>query len=189
MKNCTWAILLISIITTISPAQAQDKAVSDQAPQANTETDSDSNADDGDDSDEADSAAEKLTFDQFKEKQRSQAKQARDKLAAARAKQLAANDKEKVAIIDAQNAVLVNGTDCYNKEDRLEVEVCLKTSLKKLAQDGNFIAQEGLGALFEDTYQDYQAAINWYTKAMNNPKTPTTYKKVLSDEISAVGKE
>jgi TPR repeat protein len=58
----------------------------------------------------------------------------------------------------------------------------MRKVLKKLADEGNFVAQDSLAKSYE-AYQNHEMAVHWYTKAIKNPKTPRMYKELVYDDL------
>lgn len=68
-----------------------------------------------------------------------------------------------------------------NNKNELKEGVCIVEGMQKLADEGNFVAEHGLGNIYEDL-SDKDNARRWYQKALDNPKTPKAYKpEVISD--------
>lgn len=107
------------------------------------------------------------------------------------------NQRKKAELLKDDDTILVlNNLDkyleaqslCFNKNEDLEIDICLLTALKRMAGEENFIAEHYLGNMFEHSYKNNEMAIYWYEKALNNTKTPKVYKYEILEDLDRVKK-
>lgn len=102
------------------------------------------------------------------------------------------NEKRKAEILKDEAAVSMLGyldqyleaqSQCFNKKESMEVDVCVLDTLKKLADKGNYIAEHEMGNVYENAYADPKKAMEWYQKALQNPNLPTVYQAEIQKDI------
>lgn len=102
---------------------------------------------------------------------------------------------EKVA--DQQSLAIWNDVDpffeakakCFNLKEDVDIELCLLKAYETLAEAGNFVAQDFLGKLYLNYHKNTPMAIEWFKKALNNPRTPAKYKYGILEDLEALEKE
>jgi hypothetical protein len=62
---------------------------------------------------------------------------------------------------------------------------CVVTGTEKLAESGNFIAAHFMGKYSADMGKK-EEALKWYQAALDNPKTPATYKDQIKVDKSKI---
>jgi hypothetical protein len=64
---------------------------------------------------------------------------------------------------------------------------CVLIEVKKLADEGNPMAQHMMGNIYEKM-NNYDVAIEWYQKALDNPKTYDKYKVEVQSDMDRAKK-
>jgi tetratricopeptide (TPR) repeat protein len=93
-------------------------------------------------------------------------------------------DKEMKEFMIGLEKFLDVNAKCFDKNDKDELKagLCMLDETNKLAAEGNVVAQHGMGNIFEEM-QNYPKAIEWYQKALDNPKTPDMYKPEIQSDM------
>lgn len=92
-------------------------------------------------------------------------------------------DKEMLSSIKELEEAVDSQTKCFEKQEELDITICMKEQIKNLADKGNYLAQHMLGNLYENGYNNKPMAIQWYKKALENPKTPKSYHYQLQNDL------
>ncbi len=95
-------------------------------------------------------------------------------------------DKEAVLMLDELDNVFSAQKPCFEKKEEHDINVCMNQQLKEMAQKGNFFAQHQLGNIYENSFNNKAMAIKWYNTALNNPKTPKSYKGQIESDLKRV---
>lgn len=99
------------------------------------------------------------------------------------------NSSEALVIVSENvEAVLEAKSLCFKKDDEMiEIYLCTYESIKKLAEEGNFIAQEAIGRMYLNKDEaNLPMALRWLKKALENPKTPLAYKTLILEKAKEV---
>lgn len=97
-------------------------------------------------------------------------------------------DEDMIVVLDSLDKYLEAQSLCFNKNEDLDIDICLLTALKTMANKENFIAEHYLGNMFEHSYKNNEMAVYWYKKALNNTKTPNIYKYEILEDIDRIKK-
>lgn len=135
----------------------------------------------------ASGAASRVSPQTEAEKQKIELK--REEINQQRKKAATLNDAQTLVILDNLDNYLEIQSLCFNKNEDLEIDICLLSALKESANSENFIAQHYMGNMFERSYQNNKMAIFWYEKALNNTKTPEIYKQEVLKDLERVNKK
>jgi hypothetical protein len=92
-------------------------------------------------------------------------------------------DQDSLVLLDTLDAYLTAQAPCFEKDEEVSADICVLTTLKKLAEEHNFIAEHELGSLYQKSYGNVQLARQWYNTAMENNKTPRAYKIIILKDI------
>lgn len=131
------------------------------------------------------SSSEKPLSDEIKAEQKA-VEQKQQVLKQAQAESKQADDKESNVIWNELDPVLEAKSRCFKESEEIEIRICIHDSVKKLADTGNFIAQDMMGKIYQSSAQNNEMAIRWYSVALKNPKTPVKYKEWLLKDIEKV---
>jgi hypothetical protein len=115
----------------------------------------------------------------IKEKQ----EKAKDKLS--KAKKI--DDKDVITIWENVEQVLEAKSACFKEGEEIDIEICLDKAVLKLAEEGNFQAQDEIAIKYQST--EHATALKWYNAILNNPKAPKVYKLVILEAIEELEKE
>ncbi len=92
-------------------------------------------------------------------------------------------DKETLVIWDNIEAVLEAKSQCFKKDEDIEMHLCIHESTKKLAEEGNFAAQDSIANTYlAKPQENYAMALSWFKKVLENPKTPAQYKEYILED-------
>lgn len=95
-------------------------------------------------------------------------------------------DKESLAIWNDVDPFYEAKAKCFSESEEIDIRVCLLKVQEKLANEGNFIAQDFLGKLYQNYYNNPVVALKWYKTAFDNPRTPAKYKYTILKELEAL---
>ncbi|MBS0287372.1 MAG: hypothetical protein JSR17_08755 [Proteobacteria bacterium] len=100
---------------------------------------------------------------------------------------LAQQDKSALIMWDNIEAVLEAKSGCFKKKEELEMHLCIYESIKKLAESGNFAAQDTVAKTYMAKPQEnYPMALHWFKIALENPNTPNEYKEYILEDVKKV---
>lgn len=93
-------------------------------------------------------------------------------------------DKNLVEFFSSLEKFLDINATCFDETDKDEVKagVCILSETQKLADAGNVVAQHGMGNIYEEM-GNYDKAISWYQKALDNPKLHELYKSEVESDM------
>ena len=129
------------------------------------------------------------SYEEWRLKQREDIKDLEKDLKNEQRKAEILKDQDKLALIKEKFHVLSEKAKCFSKNDDMDVDLCLRVSYKKMAEDGNFVAQNDLGYIYENNYQNKKMAIYWYKKTIDNSKTPNSFKYSILEDIERLEKK
>lgn len=96
-------------------------------------------------------------------------------------------DKASLVIWDNIEAVLEEKSKCFKKGEDIEMHLCIHESIKKLAEAGNFAAQDSVAKTYmEEPQPNLPMALSWFKKALENPNTPTEYKEYILEDAQKI---
>ncbi len=93
------------------------------------------------------------------------------------------DDKDTVSLLENLDQYLEAQALCFRNKGTMEVDICMLSVLKKLAENGNYIAQHEMGNMYENGYDDVKMANEWYQKAFHNPTMPKVYQEEVLKDI------
>ncbi len=97
------------------------------------------------------------------------------------------HDKSVLMIWDNIEAVLEAKSQCFKKDEDIEMHLCIHEAIKKLAEEGNFAAQDSVAKTYMAKPQEnYAMALSWFKKALENPKTPSDYKQFILEDVQKI---
>lgn len=98
----------------------------------------------------------------------------------------ASANKERIVFLEDLDAALEASSRCYQEKEEIDIRVCMLNSYKKLAEKGNFIAQDMLAKYYLEFHQNTPLALKWYKKALENPRTAAPFKERITKDISTL---
>ncbi|MBN9286469.1 MAG: hypothetical protein BGO43_06705 [Gammaproteobacteria bacterium 39-13] len=98
-------------------------------------------------------------------------------------------DKERILFLEDLDALLESNSRCYQEKEEIDIRVCMLNGNKKLAEKGNFIAQDMLARNYHEFHQNIPMTLKWFKKAVENPRTPSQFKERLTKDINALEEE
>jgi tetratricopeptide (TPR) repeat protein len=118
------------------------------------------------------------------QQEKAEVQKKREELKHAKRKAELLGDEEIKGLLHNMDQFLESNAKCYENEHQgeLEVGLCIMVETKKLAESGNYIAQHGLGNMYEEMGEKTKA-IDWYQRAIDNPKTPEMYKSEIHSDM------
>lgn len=98
-----------------------------------------------------------------------------------------AQDKSALIMWDNIEAVLEAKSGCFKKKEELDMHLCIHESIKKLAEKGNFAAQDAVAKTYmSKPNENYPMALHWFKQALENPNTPNEYKEFILEDVKKV---
>jgi hypothetical protein len=94
------------------------------------------------------------------------------------------DDKDTLSVYENFKLLLEKQHECVKFQEELEIQNCMFKATEKLAQEGNYIAQDSIGVSYEHDLNNPEMALRWYKKTLANPKAPENYKKELKENIN-----
>lgn len=97
------------------------------------------------------------------------------------------SDKAALVIWDNIEAVLEAKSQCFKKGEDIDMHLCIHESIKKLAEAGNFAAQDSVAKTYlEEPQVNLAMALSWFKKALENPNTPREYKEYILEDAQKI---
>lgn len=97
------------------------------------------------------------------------------------------SDKGALVIWDNIEAVLEAKSKCFKKDEDIEMHLCIHEQIKKLAEAGNFAAQDSVAKTYlEEPQPNLPMALSWFKKALENPNTPREYKEYILEDAQKI---
>lgn len=97
-------------------------------------------------------------------------------------------DRETLLVWDEIDPFFEAKAKCFNESEEIDIRVCILKVHEKLAAEGNFIAQDFLGKLYQNYYNNPAMALKWYQEAFKNPRTPAKYRYVILSDLESLEK-
>lgn len=97
-------------------------------------------------------------------------------------------DKGKVITAKNYEMVLEAESQCFKENEEVAIHICMKKAVKKLADEGNFVAQDNMAGYYSRQSNDPELAndelaLKWYYAALKNPNIPPYYKSSILDDV------